>query len=220
MHVSPSLDRATTALSEPTPAASGAERLLQRQVKKFKVLALTDDVTRTPNRLAFRPMYHMRLRQFSARGRRFALALGDLNEFGRFNKSWGWVAGNGALQAYALGVSRLLRTDCDGVFRMHGDEFAFVLDVDNQAALDRVLERLAGPFPLRIRGRRASVSATVVGLLVRKRDTEKLFASVDRRLRRAKSDLQRRPPPAPRDPERQDEPAATRQEECEPGEQA
>jgi diguanylate cyclase (GGDEF)-like protein len=157
----------------------------RRNARRYRLLALTDDVVDIPNGRAFRTDYAARLRRYTTTGRPFALVELDLNDFGRFNKRHGRAAGNFALVAFVTAVRRRLRRG-DTLYRLHGDEFAAILDVETRDMLNMIVVRLQIPVLFEFGCHVEHLSATAAGLLARARDLTRLESNVSRALCAAK----------------------------------
>lgn len=77
-----------------------------------------------------------------ARGGRWCLAMFDVDDFKAVNDSWGHAEGDRALRHVADVLKRVFGGEGAFVARFGGDEFAVVLDADD----DRRIERLARAF--------------------------------------------------------------------------
>jgi diguanylate cyclase (GGDEF)-like protein len=114
-------------------------------------IALTDPLTRLPNRT----MFHQLLREAIENARQdykpFALFLMDLDRFKDINDTLGHQAGDELLQQVAARLRGKLR-DTDTLARMGGDEFGILLPAvgEKHAAMAArmLLQALRAPFPV------------------------------------------------------------------------
>lgn len=117
--------------------------LLHEQIDKLSELALKDPLTRLHNRRFFEETIAAAWQSWSARGRRFALVIIDIDHFKAINDTYGHPFGDKVL----CDVAELLRAEArpqDAVTRMGGEEFALILtDVTQDQAL-AVAERVRG----------------------------------------------------------------------------
>lgn len=108
-----------------------------RAFARTELQASTDGLTGIANRRSLEE----RVRLLRQRGRRFCLALGDLDHFKVLNDTHGHDAGDRALRVFTRTISEGLRGD-DMVARIGGEEFVVVFpEVDIGDAVD-ALERL------------------------------------------------------------------------------
>ncbi|MGJ3626799.1 GGDEF domain-containing protein [Sphingomonas sp. MMS24-JH45] len=102
--------------------------------------ALTDPLTRLPNRRAFMKALAVR-RDAAGPGATGCIALFDIDHFKRVNDTFGHAAGDKVLETFALTASRQLRGD-DFVARLGGEEFAVLLPNADIRQAQAVCERV------------------------------------------------------------------------------
>ena len=116
-------------------------------VEQLRAQADRDSLTGMLNRRAFMRELSTEIERSLRYGRRFVLALCDLDEFKRINDTDGHPAGDRALEGVAALLERTIRAS-DFAFRIGGDEFAVLLpetDADDaQEAVERIVAALAG----------------------------------------------------------------------------
>ena len=116
-------------------------------VEQLRAQADRDSLTGMLNRRAFMRELGTEIERSLRYGRRFVLALCDLDEFKRINDTDGHPAGDRALEGVAALLERTIRAS-DFAFRIGGDEFALLLpetDADEaQDAVERIVAALAG----------------------------------------------------------------------------
>jgi diguanylate cyclase (GGDEF)-like protein len=101
----------------------------------------TDPLTRVGNRLRLHEDL-ARLESESERyGRRFSIAMCDLDHFKKFNDALGHLAGDNALRAVAQIISRECRTS-DSVYRYGGEELAVIMSAQPLQAAGTAMERI------------------------------------------------------------------------------
>lgn len=154
--------------------------LTGRQEARLRLerLALTDDLTRLPNRRAWSEGLQRELSRARRRGEPLCVALLDIDHFKRFNDERGHQAGDEALRQSADAWRSRLRPS-DLMARYGGEEFALALTEAPQAARE-VLERLraATPAPLTISAGLAAWNGT--------EQSQELVERADRALYEAK----------------------------------
>lgn len=123
----------------------GQVLLEQSRRAALETLALTDGLTRLPNRRAA----ELRLAQELARARRsgepFAIAIADLDRFKLVNDHYGHETGDAVLRACAAIMQAQLR-EGDWVARWGGEEFLIFLHHADAATATSVMERLRQHF--------------------------------------------------------------------------
>ena len=95
-------------------------------VEQLRAQADRDSLTGMLNRRAFMRELGTEIERSLRYGRRFVLALCDLDEFKRINDTDGHPAGDRALEGVAALLERTIRAS-DFAFRIGGDEFALLL---------------------------------------------------------------------------------------------
>ncbi|HEX3867863.1 MAG TPA: EAL domain-containing protein [Gemmatimonadaceae bacterium] len=152
--------------------------------------AFHDSLTGLANRALFRDRAEHAIAR-TARGERMAIALLDLDNFKTVNDTVGHVEGDRLLEMMA---QRLLQASrgCDTVARIGGDEFAILLeglqrDEDAMAVIERIVESMRAPVPLK--GREFTVSASI-GIAYAQPDdrVDELIRNADVAMYRAKDD--------------------------------
>ncbi len=124
-----------------------AARQSDEQVKK---LAYIDDLTRLPNRIAFRDRLLQDLAYARRNGNRLAVMFIDIDHFKDVNDNLGHAAGDELLWHLARRVGRCVREE-DTLARLGGDEFVVVLSSVSgpkgaDTAAQHILKALSAPF--------------------------------------------------------------------------
>lgn len=106
---------------------SAEEKLREQaqQIESHAAEARTDALTLLPNRRALDDALAQRFAGFTGQGEPFALLMGDVDHFKKFNDTYGHRAGDAVLWAVA-GALRCQMRDGDLVARYGGEEFAAV----------------------------------------------------------------------------------------------
>ncbi|WP_233416755.1 sensor domain-containing protein [Halovulum marinum] len=176
--------RSARELEEQNTALREAKELVEKA-------ALTDPLTGLANRRHLSQVLTQRLREMRLRDRPFAALLIDLDRFKLVNDTLGHGAGDELL----VHVAQILRAQTRGgdfVARMGGDEFAILTDltrsaVDVSRMADGILEGASAPF--RWRGHAINFGASIgVALATAGMDEpDRIIASADMALYRAKA---------------------------------
>jgi diguanylate cyclase len=162
---------------------------LQSALLREQKLALTDALTRIPNRLA----YQERVKQDFQRWKRFrrplVLLVWDIDHFKAINDTYGHPAGDKVLQLVAQLFKRQLRAT-DFVCRQGGEEFVMLLDgaADDMALqlANRMREAIGG-MGFHCRGAPVAVTISCGLTSFQESDTpESVFQRADKLLYKAK----------------------------------
>lgn len=114
---------------------------LVRDSRRMRAMAMTDELTRLPNRRHILAAAEEELQRAAAGGTPFSILAFDIDHFKRVNDSWGHAAGDVVLQRVAHACRAALRPG-DSIGRTGGEEFTVLLPATAQAAALLVAERL------------------------------------------------------------------------------
>ncbi|MCE9581009.1 MAG: sensor domain-containing diguanylate cyclase [Planctomycetes bacterium] len=177
--------RAEAELADAHARLAQQHAALEDANRRLSELAITDVLTGIPNQRAFRLRLEALLAE-GVRGRKFALAIADIDQFKLLNDAHGHPAGDDVLRAVATTLRDGLRRT-DFVARYGGEEFAILLvDVDLEKAVEvvEVLRRrvsgIANPW------RRVTASFGVADFGLGRNKGDSLFEAADKALYRAK----------------------------------
>jgi diguanylate cyclase (GGDEF)-like protein len=109
--------------------------------RRMADLAMTDALTRLPNRRRMRAMLADERVRFSRSGRPFSVVIGDLDGFKKINDTHGHEAGDRVLRAVATTLRTKLRQQ-DSVARWGGEEFLFLLPETDLQGAEQLAEKL------------------------------------------------------------------------------
>ncbi len=161
-----------------------AEDLVQKN-RQFEKLSITDELTQLRNYRYFREQLPKYIHHHNAQGKPLALLAMDLDEFKRYNDTYGHQSGDRLLEEIAEIVRGFLRTD-DFAARYGGDEFMLILsDTNTEEAMEtaeRLCRRISStPFPDAYGGRSEYITASIgVAMLTREIcDAEELHKRAD-----------------------------------------
>ncbi len=163
-------------------------RRAERQAVEAGRLAEVDDVTGIANRRGFTRAYRAAWQHAATAGEQVHLALIDIDEFKRYNDSFGHAAGDRALRSFASIVARVPADGVGVAARYGGDELALVLtgDVDLEATLEAVRAEVLAVGLTHDDRRPVSVSSGGVSRTATG-SPGRLVREADRRLYRAKA---------------------------------
>ncbi|QRM30593.1 sensor domain-containing diguanylate cyclase [Microvirga sp. VF16] len=130
-------------------AVVGLTYLFQRELKrrtraetKLRRIARTDDLTRLPNRRAFRETFEREWRQAIRSGSVLSLLFVDADYFKSFNDRYGHGRGDEVLRGIASTLETNIRRPRDVAARYGGEEFAIVLPETDLAGARLIAENI------------------------------------------------------------------------------
>lgn len=137
----------------------------ERAEETIRQLAYYDGLTGLPNRVNFSGLLSKAMKATHRYGRRFAVALLDIDGLKLVNDTMGHDAGDRLLQLVSKRLEDALRGD-DTAARMSGDEFLFILneigDSDDFGAIgERLLHAFQRPFD--VYGTEVEITASIGG---------------------------------------------------------
>ncbi len=163
--------------------------------KRFEHEALHDSLTGLPNRRALDATLERTLARADRTKTPLAIAILDLDDFKPVNDTWGHPAGDALLREIAARFSASLRGG-DFLARIGGDEFALILDLTSDLALEdqvvafaaRIHRAVESPFEVE-QGQHATVGMSMgVAFFPRNGETpDALLRQADQALYQAKS---------------------------------
>lgn len=167
---------------------------LQMTNERLRRLVAVDSLTGIANRRHFDRSLEREVRRARREGRPLSLIFLDLDEFKRFNDTYGHPRGDEVLRLVAQTLNETFRRGGDFVARYGGEEFAVVLpDVDARRAalyaerLRRRIWRLAIPYGNSSSAERVTISGGVATLAPSmKVSADQLLRAADKALYRAK----------------------------------
>lgn len=113
------------------------ERLVRQRTQALEAanlrladMSITDELTGVANRRHFNAMFEADLARHQRSHAPFALCLFDIDHFKLYNDRYGHPAGDHVLQRVAEVVRQRLRRAGDQIFRVGGEEFALLFNVD------------------------------------------------------------------------------------------
>jgi diguanylate cyclase (GGDEF)-like protein len=114
-----------------------------RDARRMRTMALTDELTRRPNRRRMLAAGDALLQQTAGGGPPFSVVAFDIDHFKRINDTWGHGAGDTVLQRVAHACRGAVRPS-DILGRTGGEEFTVLLPSTHLADAVQVAERLRG----------------------------------------------------------------------------
>jgi diguanylate cyclase (GGDEF)-like protein len=159
---------------------------------KTKLLAITDALTGLHNHRYFQQLFAQEMGRAKRYRKPLSLIILDVDDFKKFNDSFGHAAGDRVLAAIGSIIDKTLRK-VDFAFRYGGEEFVILLPETRQDSAilvaDRLRERIANESPGIIADtadRGVTVSVGVAAFPENGTSREELFEVADRLLYQAK----------------------------------
>jgi diguanylate cyclase (GGDEF)-like protein len=167
------------------------QRIAEEAQQAAMAIALTDDLTKLPNRRCFQSMLAERIKSATETGESFALGLIDLDGFKPINDVHGHPAGDQLLRQVAVRLAKAM----DGrgsAARIGGDEFAVLCDGveahDEAVALGKDIQAIfATPFDVAPLGVRLTCACGFALFPSTAADADELVRLADAALYRAKA---------------------------------
>lgn len=169
---------------------------LERANERLASLAITDELTGVYNRRQFNKDLAAAMALHARHQSAVALCLIDVDHFKAFNDRYGHPAGDDTLQRIAATVQRRLHRASDHVYRVGGEEFAILLDINEPpdkvcAFIEQVgqaIEKLA----IQHEGSPHAVVTVSLGLVIltpraRPMSVQELYSAADSLLYQAKN---------------------------------
>jgi diguanylate cyclase len=116
---------------------------LQKDLDAARSQSLTDPLTRLGNRMCFDQSLEEAVAAFHKHHQPFALLMGDIDHFKKFNDSYGHLVGDDVLRLVAREMKGVLRGQ-DVAARYGGEEFAVILPNASMLQARQVAERVRG----------------------------------------------------------------------------
>ena len=163
----------------------------ERTETDLRHLALTDPLTRLPNRARFREVFASERQRYLRQNIPLSLLVIDIDHFKHVNDEYGHDAGDMALIFIGEYLQNRTRR-IDLAARLGGEEFGVLLSGADAAYAHEVAEALraliaARPFQYRLERIALTVSIGVAELGIDGMDFRSVFASADQRLYAAKA---------------------------------
>ncbi|MCC5812151.1 MAG: GGDEF domain-containing protein [Ectothiorhodospiraceae bacterium] len=107
--------------------------------RRLQEMAATDVLTGLGNRRHFNALFNREFDRSRRQNKLFCFCIMDIDRFKEYNDSYGHQAGDEVLRRVAGLLSDHLRRAGDHAFRLGGEEFGIMLDVDStEQAVDRI----------------------------------------------------------------------------------
>lgn len=132
----------------------------QKQVDKWKYIAMHNELTNLPNRRKFEATLTTKIKGSLSGNSKFALVFIDIDSFKNINDSFGHATGDQVLQEFANRLRTPIFGNCK-VFHQSGDEFVLIVDYSERlnGQLTYMLKRLNEP--IKIKEKTMQVTASV-----------------------------------------------------------
>ncbi len=111
------------------------------QQKHFENLATKDELTKLYNRRHFNTLAPQLLSRSKQKGKTFALILMDVDNFKKYNDTYGHPEGDIVLAAIGQSLNSIFKRRSDLAFRLGGEEFGVIALVSNPKDAETVTEK-------------------------------------------------------------------------------
>ena len=115
---------------------------LDEKNRLLSSLSITDHLTDLYNRRYFQNIIDRKTNMLSRHNYQFYFALIDIDFFKDYNDAYGHHRGDIALQEVSNVLKKILNRQTDYVFRVGGEEFAIIFEVDNKDNAISIMENL------------------------------------------------------------------------------
>ncbi len=122
-----------------------AEDALRNSEQKYRELSIVDDLTQLYNSRHFYHQFKMEIDRVARYGQLLTLMLLDLDDFKKFNDTYGHIEGDQVLMRLGQVVKRCLR-QTDSAYRYGGEEFTILLPMTTGADAAVTAERIKKEF--------------------------------------------------------------------------
>jgi diguanylate cyclase (GGDEF)-like protein len=160
---------------------------LQHKAGEYRQLSITDPLTNLVNRRYLETRLAEEIKRSQRQGNPMSFMMIDVDEFKKFNDSFGHTEGDKALQLVAQCLRETLR-GADVAARYGGEEFSILLPqtgLDEAVVIaERIRQRIENTT---FRHRQVTVSIGVASCSSRLCDADKLISAADKSMYRAKS---------------------------------
>jgi two-component system cell cycle response regulator len=119
--------------------------MLRESEEKYRELSIVDDLTRLYNSRHFYHQIKMELDRADRYGQPLTLLLFDIDDFKRFNDTYGHIEGDQVLQRLGQVVKNCLR-QTDSAYRYGGEEFTVLLPMTTSKEGIVTAERIRSEF--------------------------------------------------------------------------
>ncbi|MBF7072255.1 diguanylate cyclase [Glaciecola sp. MH2013] len=154
-----------------------------------RAAALSDQLTKLPNRMAYEEKAPMDVANAKKRGETLSIGIMDIDHFKKINDTYGHTVGDKTLQVIAKHIREFLPNE-DFVARWGGEEFVILMpNTNKQLAFDKVevIRKKIATLPFKFKGERVSVTVSCgLAEITAKNTLETAFEKADANLYKAK----------------------------------
>jgi diguanylate cyclase (GGDEF)-like protein len=122
------------------------ERNIKHQLEKknaeLLLLSMNDDLTGLYNRRHFYNQLEKEIIRARRQNRMLFLIMLDLDEFKKFNDTYGHLEGDRVLKEVGKAINKSIRSNVDEGFRYGGDEFTIIIPEANQRQTMQIAQRI------------------------------------------------------------------------------
>lgn len=145
--------------------------MLMRLLARVNQLSTTDHLTGLLNRRMFDLQFSQELEVAHRRNQGLALAILDIDDFKKYNDSYGHQQGDQALKAVAGQLREVFKRGSDLSYRIGGEEFAITVHLDTEeqlaASLRKMVDAVASLRMPHALGAHGMVTVSIGGFLIK-----------------------------------------------------
>jgi diguanylate cyclase (GGDEF)-like protein len=166
---------------------SGAykKRLVEQKQRNYR-----DELTNTPNRLAYNERVELEYARWKRYGNGLCLVVLDIDHFKRVNDNYGHAAGDKTLQVIAKNIASCLRST-DFLFRWGGEEFVLLFPQSDIKEIKTLIESISQrieQIPFKFKEHNITMTVSIGATRFMSGDTiESVFERADQNLFKAKN---------------------------------
>jgi diguanylate cyclase (GGDEF)-like protein/PAS domain S-box-containing protein len=142
--------------------------------KRVEKLSITDEMTSLYNRRYFNEVFHREIKRAKREGHYLSLAILDIDNFKKYNDSYGHQMGDEALMRVGAMIRKYLKRGSDFGFRLGGEEFGIIFcDQDSDESmkfLDRIRDAIEALNIEHINNEKYNKLTTSIGFVTCKDD--------------------------------------------------
>ncbi|MCP5208067.1 MAG: GGDEF domain-containing protein [Hahellaceae bacterium] len=164
-------------------------KVIKKKLKEERGRALTDTLTKLPNREAYAERYEFEFTRWQRYRQPVTMVVADIDFFKRVNDNYGHLAGDKVIQIMAKELQRRIRKT-DFVARFGGEEFVVLMPETNVEQAHAVMEKtrqMVEKLPFHFRQQRVQITMSFgVAPFIDGLSKEEIFELADKALYEAK----------------------------------
>lgn len=164
-------------------------QIIKKKLKEERGRALTDTLTKLPNREAYAERYDFEFSRWQRYRQPVTMVVADIDLFKSVNDNYGHLAGDKVIQIMAKELQRRIRKT-DFVARFGGEEFVILMPETTVEQAESVMEKarqMVEKLPFHFRQQRVQITLSFgIAAFMDGQSKEEIFDSADKALYQAK----------------------------------